>query len=130
MLAMVRDRGLYDIIPDTDKLPDATNWTITVTTAGVLMVSSTPLLQLQEEWSNRNNVAYSQILLCISSELQISMDHTDKLAEAWNDLKKKFKLNDPSKISIIRTWYNNYHMQERQSVLSYITAMKEFKIEL
>ena len=127
---MVRDRGLYDIIPDTDKLPDATNWTITVTTAGVLMVSSTPLLQLQEEWSNRNNVAYSQILLCISSELQISMDHTDKLAEAWNDLKKKFKLNDPSKISIIRTWYNNYHMQERQSVLSYITAMKEFKIEL
>ena len=55
---------------------------------------------------------------------------TDKLAEAWNVLKIKFKSKDPSKISIIRTQYNNYHMQEGQSMSSYITAMKEFKIQL
>ena len=130
MLAMVRDRGLYNIITGMDKLPDAANQTITVTTAGVSMVGNTPLLQLQEEWGARNNAAYSQIVLCISPELQISLDHMDQSAEAWNILKKKFKSKDPSKISIIRTQYDNYHMQEGQSVSSYITAMKEFKIQL
>ena len=130
MLATARDRGVYDIISSTDKLPDTTNRVVTVTTAGISIIGNTPLSQLQEEWSNRNNAEYSQILLCISPELQISLDHTDKLAEAWNILKKKFKSRDPSKISIIRTQYDNYHMQEGQSVSSYITAMKEFKIQL
>ena len=84
MLAMVRDRGLYNITTGMDKLPDGANRTITVTTAGVSMVGNTPLLQLQEEWDDRNNAAYSQIPLCISPELQISLDHMDQSAEAWN----------------------------------------------
>ena len=94
------------------------------------MVGNTPLLQLQEEWSDRNNAAYSQILLCISAELKFSLDHMDQSAKAWNVLKRNFESKDPRKISIIRTQYNNYHMQEGQSVSSYNTAMKEFKIQL
>ena len=93
------------------------------------MVGNTPLLQLQE-WSDRNNAVYSQILLCISPELQTSLDHTDQSAEAWSILTRKSESKDPSKISIIRTRYDNYHMQEGQSVSSYVTTMKEFKIQL
>ena len=73
MMTTARDRGLYDIITGMDKLPVMTNKFITVATAGVSMVGNTPLLQLQEEWSDRNNAAYSQILLCISPKLQISL---------------------------------------------------------
>ena len=93
------------------------------------MVGNTPLLQLQE-WSDRNNAVYSQILLCISPELQTSLDHTNQSAEAWSILTRKFQLKDLSRISIIRTRYDNYHMQEGQSVSSYVTTMKEFKIQL
>ena len=70
------------IISGMDELPDATNQTITVTSAGISMVGNIPLLQLQEEWSDRNNAAYSQTLLCISSKLQILINHMDQCAEA------------------------------------------------
>ena len=87
-------------------------------------------MQLINKWDDRNNIAYNQILLCISPELQTAIDDTEVVAEAWRILTNKFKLNDSSKISIVRTKYENYHMTEGQSVSSYLTTMKEFKNQL
>jgi gag-polypeptide of LTR copia-type len=111
LLATARDRGLHDIITGTDPLPDSTNQTVTLT-GGIEMIGATPLSQLQDEWKDRNNVSYSQILLCISPELQTAIDTTDQCSEAWTVLTKKFESTDPSKISIVRTRYENYHMTE------------------
>jgi len=64
-------------------------------------IGSTPLSQLINEWNDHNNASYSQILLCISLELQIAIDDTQSAAKAWEILTKKFKSNDLSKISIV-----------------------------
>jgi CHAD domain-containing protein len=122
LLATARDRELYKIITGADPYPKATNLQTTVT--------STTLPQLQEEWDDRNNVAYSQILLCISPELQTAIENTEKCEEAWKILTKTFESTDPSKISIVRTRYENYHMTEGQSVSAYLTTMKEFRSQL
>ena len=129
LLATARDCGLYSTILGTDILPTLANQTITMTN-DILHVSTTPLSLLIAEWNNRNNVAYNQILLCISPELQTAIDDTDITSEAWNILLTKFKSTDPSKISIIRTRYENYHMIEGQPVITYITTMKEFRNQL
>ena len=88
------------------------------------------LSQLINKWHDRNNTAYNQILLCISPELQTAIDDTDEAAITWKILTKKFESANLSKISIIRTHYENYHMVEGQSVVSYITSMKEFRSQL
>ena len=95
-----------------------------------ISTGNTPIAQLINEWDNRNNIAYNQILLCISPELQMAIDDTEEAAEAWQILTNKFESNDLRKISIVRTKYENYHMTEGQSVSSYLTTMKEFKNQL
>ena len=75
-------------------------------------------------------MAYNQLLLCISPELQTAIDDTDEVAKAWSILIKKFESHNPSKISIIQTKYDNYHTVEGQSVVSYLTVMKEYKSQL
>ena len=45
-------------------------------------------------------------------------------------LTNKFESKDPSKISIVRTKYENYHMIEGQSINAYLTTMKEFQNQL
>ena len=72
----------------------------------------------------------NQILLCISPELQTAIINTDEAVIAWKILTRKFESTNPSKISIIRTHYENYHMVEGQSVVSYLTSMKEFRSQL
>ena len=114
LLATARDRGLYATITGKDTLP----------------ILPTPTSQLSDEWNDRNNVAYNQILLCISPELQTAIDDTEYAAEAWRILTNKFESHDPSKISIVRTRYENYHMTEGQSVSSYLTVMKEYRSQL
>ena len=47
------------------------------------MTGNTPLTQLVEEWQDKNNTTYNQILLCISLELQMVIDDTDEAAAAW-----------------------------------------------
>jgi hypothetical protein len=42
----------------------------------------------------------------------------------------KYESNDPSKVSIVRTRYEHYHMKEGQSVVAYITVMKEYRYQL
>ena len=129
LLAMVRDRGLYSTILSTDILPTITNQTITMTN-DIPHVGTMPLSLLIAEWNDHNNVTYNQILLCISPKLQTAIDNTDIVSEAWNILLAKFESTDPSKISIIRTRYENYHMIEGQPVITYITTMKEFRNQL
>jgi gag-polypeptide of LTR copia-type len=129
LLVTARDRGLYAVITSTDHYPDPANRTVTVVN-GIEMVGAVPLSQLQDEWNDRNNVAYSQLLLCISPELQTAIDTTDKCTEAWSILTKKFESTDPSKISIVRTRYDNHHMIEGQSVSEYLTVMKEYRNQL
>ena len=124
--ATTRDRGLYTNILNTDKKPLVTNPRITMTN-NITDINSIPLTQLIDEWTNRNNSAYNQLLLCISPELQTAIDATDIANITWTLLTKKFKSTDPRKISIIRTTYDNYHMLKGQSVISYLTVMKEFK---
>jgi gag-polypeptide of LTR copia-type len=85
---------------------------------------------LIDEWKNRNNTAYNQIMLCISPELQTAIDDTDQAKDAWNIIIKKFESTDLSKIGIVRTKYKNYHMIDGQSVVMYITTMKEFRSHL
>ena len=129
MLATARDRGLYATIIGTDLLPTTQNQT-TAIVAGVTVVGTNPLAQLMDEWHDRNNATYNQILLCISSELQTAIDDTDVAANAWDNLIRKFKSCDPSKISIVQTKYENYNMTEGQSVISYITTIKEYRNQL
>ena len=129
MLATTRDRGLYTTIIGTDLLPTTQNQT-TAIIAGVTIVGAIPLAQLMDEWHNCNNAVYNQILLCISSELQTAIDDTDVAANAWDILIRKFESRDPSKISIVQTKYENYYMTEGQSVISYITIMKEYRNQL
>jgi len=113
LLATVRDRGLYATIIGTDIAP-----------------TTTAMTALTNEWNDRNNSSYNQILLCISPELQTAIDDTDVANEAWKILIKKFESTDPSKISIIQTKYKNYHMVEGQSVASYLTTMRDFRNQL
>ena len=129
LLATARDRGLYSTILGSDTLPSPDNQTITMTD-NIPHIGTIPLSQLVDEWNDRNNVAYNQILLCITPELQTTIDDTDIASEAWKILTGKFESTDPSKISIIRTKYENYHMTEGQSVITYITVMKEFRNQL
>lgn len=129
LLAMARDRGLYSTILGTDILPSPTNQTV-IMTNNIPHVGITPLSQLVDEWNDRNNVAYNQILLCITPKLQTTIDDTNVASEAWNVLTGKFESTDPSKISIVRTKYENYHMTEGQSVITYIPIMKEFRNQL
>ena len=63
-------------------------------------------------------------------ELQTAINATDIANAAWTLLTKKFESTNPSKISIIRMKYNNYHMLKGQSVTSYLTVMKKFKTQL
>ena len=92
----------------------------------VLHIGTTPLTQLMEEWYNQNNAAYNQLLLCIEPDLQTAVNNIDIAADAWITLTNKFKSKDPSKTSIARTKYEDYHMIEGQSVNAYLTTMKEF----
>ena len=45
-------------------------------------------------------------------------------------LTTKFKSTDLSKVNIVRTKYKNYQMSEGQSVISYLTTMKEYQNQL
>ena len=129
LLATARDRGLYATILGTDPLPSTANQIITMTN-DIPHVGSIPLSQLKDKWYDRNNVAYNQILLCITPELQTTIDDTDIASKAWHILVNKYELTDPSKISIVRTKYENYHMTEGKPIITYITVMKEFRNQL
>ena len=89
-------------------------------------VKNTPLSQLVDEWTDWNDTAYNQILLCVSPELQTANNDTDVASTAWKTLTSKFESTDPSKVSIIRMKYEKYRMSEGQSVVSYITTMREY----
>src|SRR3979490_3323756 len=92
--------------------------------------STASFTQLMDEWHDRNNSAYNQILLCVSPELQTVIHDTDITHESWNILLGKFESHDPSKISIVRTRYETYHMVEGQSVITYLTVMREYRTQL
>ena len=114
LLATMSNRGLYTNILNTDKIPLTTNPQITMVN-NIEHINSIPLTQLIDQWTDRNDSAYNQLLLCISPELQTAIDATDIANIAWTLLTRKFKSTDPSKISIIRTKYDNYHMLKGQS---------------
>ena len=96
----------------------------------VTVIGNTHLTQLVEEWYDKNNAVYNQILLCISPELQTSIDDTDEANKAWEILVNKYESYDASKVSVVCTRYNNYHMVKGQSAVSYITTMKETRSQL
>ena len=125
---MAHDWGLYTTILGTDILLSRSDPNFT-TINNIPHIGKILLSQLINKWHDRNNTAYNQILLCISPELQTAIDHTDEAAITWKILTKKFESTNLSKISIIRTCYENYHMVEGQSVVSYLTSMKEFRTE-
>ena len=101
LLATARDRGLYTNILNTDKKPFATDPQITMTN-NIAHINSVPLTQLIDEWTDRNDSPYNQLLLCISPEPQTAIDTTDIANVAWTLLTKKFESTDPSKVSIVR----------------------------
>ena len=126
LLATARDRGLYNIILGTDINPN--NITIGwASIGGIDHIGGVSITQLIKEWNDRNNAVYNQILLNIAPDQQTAIDETDLATEAWRILTGKFESHDPSKISIVRTRYENYHMLEGQSVNSYLSTMKEFR---
>ena len=131
MLATARDRGFHRLITAQEPLPTTSN-THTHIVGGieVSIAGNIPLTQLEEEWHDKNNAAYNQILLCISPELQMAIDGTDKAPVAWRNLVNKYESHDASKISVVRTRYDNYHMIDGQSVSLYITTMKEMRNQL
>ena len=128
-MQIIRDRGLYVIITGTDLISRETSPTAVVT-EDIVYIRTTPLTLLIDEWNNRNNSAYHQILLCIFPELQMAIDDTNQAKAAWDIIIRKFKSTDPSKISIIHTKYENYHMVEGQSIITYLTTMRKFRNQL
>jgi hypothetical protein len=101
LLATAQDRGLYATVLSTDLIPVTTNTSV-ITTGGVAYIGATPLSQLIDEWNDRNNTAYNQIMPCISPELQTAIDDMDQAKDAWKIIIGKFESTDPSKISIVR----------------------------
>ena len=104
LLATMRDRGFHRLI--TAQEPFSTTTNIRTHIVGGIEVSiagNVPLTQLEEEWHDKNNAAYNQILLCISPELQTAIDGTDEASIAWGILVNKYKSHDVSKLSVIRT---------------------------
>ena len=55
--------------------------------------------------------------------------HWSSKDRLWHHI-KKFESTDPSKISIVRTRYENHHMVKGQSVIMYLTTMIEFRNQL
>ena len=129
LLATARDRGLYGIITRMDLIPRSTN-PAAITTENVTCIGAILLTQLIDEWNDRNNSAYNQILLCISPELQMAIDDTNQAKVAWDIIIRKFESTDSRKISIICTRYKNYHMIKGQSVVTYLTTMREYRNQL
>ena len=129
LLDTARDGGLYANILDKDTLPTATNPN-DITVGSIPCIGTISLTQLINEWTNCNNTTYNQVLLGISLELQTAIDDTDVVRAAWKILIKKFESTDHSKISIVRTRYDNYHMIKGQSVITYLTTMKEYRNQL
>ena len=127
LLATARDQGLYANILSTDVLPSKNNFKFTIVNS-IEHIGTILLKQLIDEWTNQNDTTYNQILLGISPELQTAIDATDIANTAWKLLIKKFESTDLSKISIIRTWYENYHMAKGQSVITYLTTIKEYTV--
>ena len=99
LLATTRDRGLYAIITSADTLPSISRLNTTI----VEFIRPTCLTHLGDAWHDWNNTAYNQILLCITPELQTAIDETDRANESWMILTRKFKSQEPSKISIVCT---------------------------
>ena len=129
LLTTARNQGLYTTILGTDILLTCSDLNFT-TINDIPHIGKSLLLQLINEWHNRNNTAYNQVLLCISPELQTAIDDTNEATIAWKILTRKFESSDPSKISIVRTCSENYYMVEGQSVVSYLTSVKEFRSQL
>ena len=96
----------------------------------MVYIRKIPLTCLINEWNDKNNSAYNQILLCISPELQMAIDDTNQAKTAWDIIVKKYESTDPSKISIVCTRYKNYHMTKGQSVITYLTTMREYRNQL
>ena len=61
-----------------------------------------PLTQLIDEWTDRNDSAYNQLLFHVYPELQTTIDTTDIANITWTLLTKKFRYIDPSKLSIFK----------------------------
>ena len=79
LLATGRDRGFYRLVIGQEPFPTSINTpTHIIGGVEVTVTGNTPLTQLVEEWHDKNNAAYNQILLCISPELQTSIDDTDE----------------------------------------------------
>ena len=129
IMATARDRGLYGVILGTDTRPTLRNVTLT-TAEGIQLVGTTPLAQAIEEWNDRNNAAYNQLLLTISPEYQSVIDPTDLAGAAWALLRNEFESRDPSRVGIVRMRYEHYHMLDGQSVRSYLTTMREYRNQL
>ena len=139
LLATARDRGLYRIIvgqepkPVPEAAPSAstaapeTGPSTHVPSAQVVIA---PTAEVTKAWAEKNDTAYNQILLTISNELQSLLDDTDEAASAWQILCNKFESTDPSKISVVRAKYDNYHMVEGQTVSNYISNLKEMRDQL
>ena len=125
IIAIMKDRGLYDMITGADPKPSSASSLIT-TISGVPHIGTVPLAQLERELNSCNNCAYSQILLTISPDLQISINHTNEAKVAWRILCNKFKSHDPSKVSNIREKYENYQMEKDQPVSLHINMMKTY----
>ena len=117
------------MITSADTLP-STSGLNTAVIGKIKVLGAIPITQLDAEWHDQNNTAYNQILLCITPKLQTAINETNRASEAWKILTQKFNSHDPSKISIIHTYYDNHHMVEGQSVASSLTTMKEYRSQL
>jgi hypothetical protein len=101
--------GLYRIITGNEVKPTAPAVTQTQV-AGAIYPPLTPVQDLLRAWTEQNDTAYNQIILTVSSEIQSLLDDTDEAHVAWIILRNKFESTDPSKISVVRAKYDNYHM--------------------
>ena len=129
LLATARDRGLYGIIICTNLIPRETSPSAS-TTDDMVYIGAIPLTHLINEWNDKNNFAYNQILLCISPELQTVIDDTNQAKTTWDIIVWKYESTDPRKISIVHTRYKNYHMVKGQLVITYLTTIREYRNQL
>lgn len=129
--AVLKDRQLLGIVLGTEPRPISNNISRPVTRSG----SGSPQEEENSEdaiakWDERNDVAYNQILLNISPQLQSTLDNTENAHEAWKALLDFFESDNASVADTIHAKYETCFYVEGTSMMVYISRLRELRNQL
>jgi hypothetical protein len=131
ILACLRDRGLEHMVLGKDPRPPYSD---SGSAAPRTRSHSTPDTDSSErelsDWEERNDAAYNQILLNVSTTIAPLLDATTSAKEAWSILLKRFESNNPQFAAIVRAQYETHMYKEGDPIIDYIARLEEFRTQL